>query len=347
MLLLIFIEVTKGVVHERISPLREMQVFELSDELEVVSSRAWKNPEPGETDRDAAMLSWDAAMAEVKDYLGEASERQLLFPNKHALQLFHIMKSRCKVKLQTTHNGALDSLIDWSQIIYSNEIAIPVVFEELSSYNVSQLIGKDLLVPNKHKRNAVSRKGIFNCASYHYIGDRLTMTYHKKTCKCLDEVADKDINGIGKNPNQKIWRSCPFCEAEKSTINSLLIKPEAEIARIAVTKNRKKSQIIQEEIAKVCDTYDMHAEFYGGTAFITTVAGEWYFVYNDRPIELRHKNYSLVPKNGDAALRYHKQNKKFPTPLHVIKYIYAHEKVLIQKTMESQGLEDYLSGDAS
>lgn len=91
------------------------------------------------------------------------------------------------------------------------------------------------------------------------------------------------------------------------------------------TKERYKSiynskdEVFQDALTELCDRYKMHIKFKGGVAFVTTIAGEWQFRYNDRPIQLFHSN----SKKGKGDL--HNQRIRFYSPLDVIRYIYFHE----------------------
>ena len=79
----------------------------------------------------------------------------------------------------------------------------------------------------------------------------------------------------------------------------------------------------------------MHAEFHGGMVYITTIAGEWYFDYNDRPIRLRHKNAEKwVDRYGQDTGHYHVQPYHFHAPLQTLAYIRNHEQFEIQRLME-------------
>lgn len=90
---------------------------------------------------------------------------------------------------------------------------------------------------------------------------------------------------------------------------------------------KSKDAIFQDALTELCDRYKMHVRFKGGIAFVTTIAGEWQFRYNDRPIQLFHSN-SLKGK-GDL----HNQNIRFYSPVDVIRYIYFHEKNRLQREM--------------
>ena len=96
-----------------------------------------------------------------------------------------------------------------------------------------------------------------------------------------------------------------------------------------------KAYIMEKQIAAFCEEYGMHAEFKAGTAFITTIAGEWFFMYNDRPIRLHHKNYSTEElKSNRQADLYHLQGTRYSSPLQVLRYISNHDLDLKRRVMQ-------------
>lgn len=65
----------------------------------------------------------------------------------------------------------------------------------------------------------------------------------------------------------------------------------------------------------VAEQYQMHIEFMGPNVYVTTIAGEWFFDYNTRPITLHHKNEELwYSQMGRGRGHYHAQNKNFSSP---------------------------------
>ncbi|MDL2219573.1 hypothetical protein LJC04_04495 [Ruminococcaceae bacterium OttesenSCG-928-O06] len=101
-------------------------------------------------------------------------------------------------------------------------------------------------------------------------------------------------------------------------------------------KFRTKSDIMKNTIRGVCERYQMHADFEGGMVYITTIAGEWYFNFNDRPIQLRHKNAEMrFDQFGRSKGHYHLQQYSFNAPLQAISYIYNHERAAMWRLMPS------------
>jgi hypothetical protein len=152
------------------------------------------------------------------------------------------------------------------------------------------------------------------------------------------------MRGIGKDPFKSGFEVCKECfwdidpeQNVSASPNRKKKRKDASKAKDAGTNQdaaKSKDLIMREQITKICEEYGMHAEFNSGLAFITTVAGEWFFAYNDRPIKLRHKNYELRAGRSAKSLNfYHDQNYTFPSPLHVLKYIYGHERDETERIM--------------
>jgi len=192
-----------------------------------------------------------------------------------------------------------------------------------------------------YKKKRPAREGIFSCTSYFYYGDIATNLYHLRTCAKLDEVEEGKLLGLGKEPGNNGWQSCPLCIKEiviapkKKTDPAKMLAWEKRSNGIGARKIQNRAETIKQEIASACSEYGMHAGFVGGTAFITTVVGEWYFAYNDRPIRLYHKNYSKDAKQVDRSMNfYHLQDKRFASPVHVLRYISEHDFDLKRRVMQ-------------
>lgn len=85
----------------------------------------------------------------------------------------------------------------------------------------------------------------------------------------------------------------------------------------------------------------MHIEFVGDNAFVTTIAGEWYFNYNIRPIQLQHKNLKTrVDKHGQSTGFFHQQKLIFETTMEALAYIYQHERTAEERTFAGDRKQD-------
>ena len=79
------------------------------------------------------------------------------------------------------------------------------------------------------------------------------------------------------------------------------------------------------QLVNIGRKYGLHVKIDHGTAYVTTAVGEWLFLYNDRPITLRHRNSMRC--DG-----YHRQLPTFYSPAEVLRYIYFHERAAIVRS---------------
>lgn len=86
---------------------------------------------------------------------------------------------------------------------------------------------------------------------------------------------------------------------------------------------RSKEEAVRASLTHICDQYQIHVKFKSGVATVTTAAGEWFFRYNDRPIQLFHKNGTEGAINPKVAV--HNQNLRFYSPVDVLRYIMLHD----------------------
>jgi hypothetical protein len=168
-----------------------------------------------------------------------------------------------------------------------------------------------------------------NNVDYFFIGNQSDHTYHRKDSECVDRYVTKNaMVGLGRNPEAKGFRPCPFCHPEQ-----VELPPKKPVPR----RRKTKSSLIQEELIKIAEAYGLHLEFIGPNVYVTTIAGEWYFDYNIRPIVLHHKNNRVfLSKSGKPRSHYHKQEYTFPNPLETIQYIFRHERAAVQRGFQDE-----------
>lgn len=186
----------------------------------------------------------------------------------------------------------------------------------------------------KHARlEAMRRNG-----DYFFIGDQSTRIYHRKDSECLDLYVTKNaMVGLGRDPEAKGFQPCPLCHPEE-----VALPPKSAPPR---RRRKSKAALTQDELIRIGEGYGLHLEFIGPNVYVTTVAGEWYFDYNIRPIVLHHKNNRVFPaKNGRPKRYYHEQEHTFPTPLEAMKYIFRHERAAVRRGFqdEEEGAEPVL-----
>ena len=161
-------------------------------------------------------------------------------------------------------------------------------------------------------------RGYMSSPDCFFIGSKKKLVYHQKDCPLVDGIVNDDLIACGQNPENKGYKPCPYC------------KP------IPIDKPRKKrgdepvvgkAEMMRRAMSDLATRRLMHIEFVGDNAFVTTIAGEWYFNYNIRPIQLHHKNLKVrVDKHGRNTGFFHQQKLVFETPLEALAYIYQHER---------------------
>ena len=95
-------------------------------------------------------------------------------------------------------------------------------------------------------------------------------------------------------------------------------------------------------ITQTCASHNMFVEFVSKTAYITTVAGQWYFNLAQNPLELYHANYAKT-EQGKSRLRYlqegisyHKQDHSFGTAQDVLCYVVFHDDAMIRRMVNQK-----------
>ncbi len=168
------------------------------------------------------------------------------------------------------------------------------------------------------------RDNIFNHSNYAFFADTRTKIFHTASCPDITGIALKYIQGCGKKPEKSGFHPCPRCVPKSAQFSRPL--PPKPYTRSPVPK-RSKAEIMREQLLRVADTYGIHLCFVGQIAHIMTLAGEWYFDINDRPITLHHKNAEeRYDRQGQLISHYHIQrNVKINSPLHALAYIFRHE----------------------
>lgn len=154
-----------------------------------------------------------------------------------------------------------------------------------------------------------------------YVVDKETLICHLAWCDRAKEIPKARRLTMSRIPHQGRFALCATCFREKT--------PEQQLKDFLNTcKPASKSEIVSKAIVTYCEELGVHAEVKAGTAYITTIAGEWYFTYNDRPIVLHHKNSEKRYdwKGNLLKNHYHIQQQKFYSPAHALAYIAIHDK---------------------
>lgn len=163
-----------------------------------------------------------------------------------------------------------------------------------------------------------------------FIGDKATKNYHRKDSQCPDlYILKKNLACLGRNPALQGYRPCPICHPERVEL------PPAQPR--SGGKKKTRANLTQEALIAAAEGYGLHLEFIGPNVYVTTIAGEWYFNYVDRPILLHHKNNrTYLNKTGKPKNYYHNQEISFPSPLDAIKYIFRHERAAYNRGFQDE-----------
>jgi hypothetical protein len=260
------------------------------------------------------MGAWTSAINDVITLFKQDEEKRvLIFEDAASFTLFNIMKGKAKLHTKPTHIGNLSKSIDLGDLPFDRRFAVDIVLKKLRGYDYERLIGNGIIEITKRGKRAKNRLSAEK------------LQYAKKS-----------------RPQQVV-----HTEAQSNEIASYQLKSVLrEVTRILESRGKTKDEIMRAELTYICEQYGMHLRFKSGLVYVTTVSGEWYFAYNDRPIKLRHKNHvEKYVSLGKRYDNYHLQNKTFPSPLHVILYIRSHELWLKNHLLNELAEDEYWLSD--
>jgi len=167
--------------------------------------------------------------------------------------------------------------------------------------------------------------------SVYFIADLESKLYHEKNCCWLDMIPEESIQECGRYPEKKGFISCQDCKPFSGYYRILELDKQAKEYYL-MKKQDSKAEIIGKALEKICQGFGFHGKAYGGVIDVTTALGEWYFMYNDKPIKLRHKN-------NRRGLGYHIQHPSFESPVDALIYIRNHEYDNIERAIKRIGTE--------
>ena len=286
--------------------------------------------------------SWKAVMEVVASLISQTDERVFIFPSKGHLDLFHIIKQKCKIKTRTIGNAFLvqrkiynendsclhDECISIDEMISAVKINADKQVSDDPDYILYWAPGKKL--PNDQ---------VVKQTSYIFMGDTRSMVFHEKESDCLRIVPKEHLRGLGWYPEKVGFIACSKC-LKHLRLQAVAEKPKTNVSQRVLAGGRSKSEIMCEQIILLSEEYGMHAEIRGSIISITTIAGEWYFDYNDRPILLRHKSSEKrLDHHGKPRSKYHVQPNQFHAPLQVLAFIRNHERMAIKRSMDEESNE--------
>jgi hypothetical protein len=314
--------------------------FALTEQCRVAFSDI-KDPSVGEV-----LRSWGAVIEAVVSVLSQTDDRALIFPSRSHLDLFHIIKQKCKLHTKSNGNAFFErrSVGDGDSYAGANEASIS--FDDMIS--AVQMLGAESESESEHPGyllNWIQKKKPQNVkaekqTSYKYMGDTRTNVFHELKSACLSEIPKDNLRGLGKDPRKVGFTACATCLqgfTPPALPYSTTRKPQVHVSKKPLAVKKSKLEIMREQIKRLSEEYGMHAEFHGSRVYITTVAGEWYFDYNNRPIRLRHKNAEKWrDRNGKLIGHFHTQPYQFHAPLQVLAYIRNHERLEVQRSLETE-----------
>ena len=154
--------------------------------------------------------------------------------------------------------------------------------------------------------------------------DTRSLVFHKPGCPALYGARPLRIDG---KPILPEYLACSICCPQIAREESRKEMRKSPSNTATVVAEVSKGDFLRKQLQNICFYYGMEPKFIGGTMYVTTAAGEWFFHYNDRPISLHHRN-------ARVADGYHVQDGEFYSPAGVLAYIYAHDNGAIKRLFE-------------
>jgi len=289
-----------------------------------------------DTSDEALLQSWKGVFEAVMSFVSQAEERVFIFPSKSHLELFHIIKSKTGFRTQSKSNAYFKSHKAYEDIFFSESLSIEKMIAVVQIMGAMQKPEHPDYYLVWSKKKKTQSEHILANTSYSYIADIRTGLFHDLKSFCLNGVPGEFMRGLGKRPLKTGFKPCPICIG-KYMLPVTDITPTPSIDKKKALAHQSKSEIMRSQIRALSVQYGMHAEFHGSMVYVTTIAGEWYFDYNDRPIKLKHKNSEKrLNRYGKPTGHYHNQELTFHAPLQVLSYIRRHEQAEIRRMMEDE-----------
>jgi len=237
---------------------------------------------------DKLLKSWNAVMEVVASLIAQTDERVFIFPSKSHLELFHIIKQKCKIKTRTKGNAFLVRRKIYNEndsCLHDEGISIDDMISAVQM-DVNKNLSDDpdylfYWTPGKMPPS----EQVIKQTSYIFMGDTRSMVFHEKESDCLNKVPKEYLRGLGWYPEKVGFTACSVC-LKHIRLQAVAEKPKVNVSQKVLAGGRSKSEIMCEQIMLLSEEYGMHAEIRGSIVSITTIAGEWYFDFKDRPITL-------------------------------------------------------------
>ena len=187
----------------------------LNEKLELHDSMQIRFPPAEDMSNETILQCWHIALGNLITIISQTEERWLVLPTSKHQTLFHIFKSKCKMKSKATKCGDLEKLIAEGGISGTDGIQEYMTIEEMVS--IAKAIGAKSfsknheVFPQIQTKEDKRKNGILMCSSYYYIADARSGKFHKKDSKCLKRIPAEYWQGLGKNAVSDGYTPCPSC----------------------------------------------------------------------------------------------------------------------------------------
>ena len=178
-----------------------------------------------------------------------------------------------------------------------------------------------------------------------FIGDAKRMFYHRKDCEHIPRILKDAMLGLKEGSIPAGFKPCIYCNpaeavtktpspAEEPTENAAIQnnvgdrKAKRKKKGTGGKKPKSKHDVMKDTLTTLAEEYKMHGEFKGNTMNVTTAAGEWYFVFTDRPVKLYHNSY-----NPESRTYFHQQAVDLNSPVDALAYIRNHDLAMTKALM--------------
>ena len=156
-----------------------------------------------------------------------------------------------------------------------------------------------------------------------YIADEKMCMLHTAASECVKILHLSHVKPIYNIPDCR-YSMCPICLKEKCKASLM-------------GQNKLKQTIVQQ----FCKMHDMYVQFNGNIAYITTIAGEWYFDYTEEEPTIHHRSTEKRTTRTGAIRHYHIQSIVLSGCLEAVNYIYRHDLSAMRRVMGGFGSVHY------
>jgi len=192
------------------------------------------------------LSSWKAVMEVVASIIAQTDERIFIFPSKSHLDLFHVIKQKCKIKTRTKGNAFLvrrKYYNDTDSGLHDEGIPIDEMISAVqmdADKNLSD--DPDYILYWAPGKKPPSEQ-IVKQTSYIYMGDTRSMVFHEKESVCLSNVPKEHLRGLGRYPEKVGFVACSVCLGHMR-IQAVANKSPVNVSQRVLAGGRSKSEIM-------------------------------------------------------------------------------------------------------